>query len=93
MYVEDRRLKEKDEYFIVKLERVMTAFGCQGLSRWEYDFINGLSRYFRGGKYLTRAQKSAARKVINKYRQEEAEPTRNTLASKFAPVCRENNNA
>ncbi|WP_118984393.1 hypothetical protein [Photorhabdus sp. CRCIA-P01] len=68
---------ETSEKLILELERLL----CSGLTRWEYDFINGLSRYFRCGKYLTGRQKNIARELIKKYSEGSKKPNSDTLAS------------
>ncbi|OWO80656.1 hypothetical protein B5C26_17925 [Photorhabdus luminescens] len=67
---------ETSEKLILELERLL----CFGLTGWEYDFINGLSRYFRRGKYLTGKQKNIARNLIKKYSEGSKKPVE-TLAS------------
>ncbi|AXG42189.1 hypothetical protein GPY51_22490 [Photorhabdus laumondii subsp. laumondii] len=73
---------ENSEKLILELERFLK--GCPGLTQWEYDFINGLSRYFRRGKYLTGRQKNIARSLIKKYSEGSKKPVE-TLA-RHAPV-------
>ncbi|ERT12729.1 hypothetical protein LGZ99_23910 [Photorhabdus temperata] len=65
---------EISEKLIGDLERLLSVKGCSGLTKWEYDFINGLSRYFRGGKYLTGRQKNTARSLIKKYSEGSKKP-------------------
>ncbi|MGV8002851.1 hypothetical protein QPK14_12275 [Photorhabdus temperata subsp. temperata] len=65
---------EISEKLIGDLERLLSMKGCSGLTKWEYDFINGLSRYFRGGKYLTGRQKNMARGLIKKYSEGSKKP-------------------
>ncbi|NHB93746.1 hypothetical protein [Photorhabdus cinerea] len=73
---------ENSEKLILELERLIN--GNPGLTQWEYDFINGLSRYFRRGKYLTGRQKNLARGLIKKYSEGSKKPV-DTFA-RNAPV-------
>ncbi|AKJ41534.1 hypothetical protein [Pragia fontium] len=86
MYLEDAWSLEKQEVMIAKLERVLSERGCSGLSQWEYDFINSLSRYFRRGKFITGSQKAASEKIISKYQVEGKKPNQGTLASETETV-------
>ncbi|MER2373399.1 hypothetical protein ABS872_23370 [Photorhabdus laumondii] len=67
---------EISEKLVGDLERLLSVKGCSGLTRWEYDFINGLSRYFRCGKYLTGRQKNIARSLIKKYSEGSKKPVK-----------------
>ncbi len=78
---------EISEKLIGDLERLLSVKGCSGLTKWEYDFINGLSRYFRGGKYLTGRQKNTARSLIKKIFRREQE-TGGHFCEEFTGSCR-----
>ncbi|MBD2816030.1 hypothetical protein ID850_14970 [Xenorhabdus sp. Flor] len=84
----------KSEELLTKLGNLLTVKGVKGLTQWEYDFINGVSRYFRSRQgdwqRLTGRQKRTACKIIQKYehlnREGSKKPNGDTLASKSVSV-------
>lgn len=60
------------ERIIVEAENLISRYGPHGMSQWEWDFLNGISRAVRRGKWLTGNQKRVAKKLITDYAEKSA---------------------